>query len=330
MPDATTPPELTAEQADATIRSKAYVGLLVVVAVIGVIVSIAAWCFLEAIYQIQQELYVHLPHAVGYQNGPPKWWPLPVLAIGALIVALAITRLPGDGGHIPAKGLSAGGPSGPDIVPGVLLAGLATLGFGLVLGPEAPLIVLGAGLAGATISLARRDTPPQALMLVAAAGSFSAMSFIFASPLIAAVILIEATAIGGPRLRLLLVPGLLAAGIGSLVSLGIGSLSGLSTHDYALGPLPLSALGHLTAGQFGWTKSVGLGRWRATGTAKGTCLQPSGCWSVRCRALSGHARTRRDLLVATYGGRSALSSPEGGARRGAVKEAAVRLAGARP
>ena len=67
-----------------------------------------------------------------------------------------------------------------------------------------------------------------------------------------------------------------------------------------------------------------------TGTAKGTCLQPSGCWSVRCRALSGHARTRRDLLVATYGGRSALSSPEGGARRGAVKEAAVRLAGARP
>ena len=74
---------------------------------------------------------------------------------GALIVALAITRLPGDGGHVPARGLSTGGPSGPDIVPGVPLAGLATIGFGLVLGPEAPLIVLGAGLAGATISLAR-------------------------------------------------------------------------------------------------------------------------------------------------------------------------------
>ena len=82
------------------------------------------------------------------------------------------------------------------------------------------MIVLGAGLAGATISLGRRDTPPQPLMLVAASGSFAAMSFIFASPLIAAVILIEATAIGGPRLRLVLVPGLLAAGIGSLVSLG--------------------------------------------------------------------------------------------------------------
>ena len=258
MPDASTPPELTAEQADATMRSKAFIGLLVVVAVIGVVVSIAAWCFLEAIFQIQQELYVHLPHAVGYQNGPPKWWSLPVLAVGALIVAVAITRLPGDGGHIPAKGLSTGGPSGPDIVPGVVLAGLATIGFGLVLGPEAPLIVVGAGLAGLMISLPRRDTPPQARMLVVAAGSISAMSFIFSSPLIAAVILIEATAIGGARLRLLLVPGLLAAGIGALVSLGIGSLSGLSTHDYALGPLPLSTLAHLTAGQFGWTIALAI------------------------------------------------------------------------
>ena len=258
MPDAAKPPELSAEQADATIRSKAYVGLLVVVAVIGVVVSIVAWCFLEAIFQIQQELFVRIPDGLGYEHGPPKWWLLLVLAVGALIVALAITRLPGDGGHIPAKGLSAGGPSGPDVVPGVLLAGLATLGFGLVLGPEAPLIVLGAGLAGAMISLARRDIPPQPLMLVAASGSFAAMSFIFASPLIAAVILIEATAIGGPRLRLLLVPGLLAAGIGSLVSLGVGSLSGLSTHDYALGPIALPTLGHLQASQFGWTIALAI------------------------------------------------------------------------
>src|SRR5437763_5558268 len=124
MPDGAPPSELTSEQADATIRSKAYVGLLVVVAVIGIVVSLAAWCFLEGIYQLQQELYVHLPHAVGYSHGPPKWWSLPILAIGALIAALAITRLPGDGGHIPAKGLSVGGASGPEVVPGVVLAGL--------------------------------------------------------------------------------------------------------------------------------------------------------------------------------------------------------------
>jgi H+/Cl- antiporter ClcA len=253
MPGTGTPPEITAEQADALIRSKGYVALLALVAIIGVIVSLAAWCFLQGIHQIQQELYTHLPHALGYDNGPPKWWPLPILAIGALIVALAISRLPGNGGHIPAEGLAAGGPSGPQVLPGVILAGLATIGSGLVLGPEGPLIALGAGTATLLVSLGRRETPPQALLVVAAAGSFAAMSFIFANPLIAAVILIEATGLGGPKLRVVVVPGLLAAGIGSLVSIGMGAFTGLSTSAYALGPLPLTPASQPHFGEFAWT-----------------------------------------------------------------------------
>ncbi|MGZ4191285.1 MAG: chloride channel protein [Solirubrobacteraceae bacterium] len=246
------PAELGSDQVDAMMRSKPFAGLLIVVAIVGVIVSLAAWCFLEAIHQIQQELYTHLPHAVGYASAP-KWWPLPVLAIGALIVALAITRLPGNGGHIPADGLAVGGPSGPAVLPGIILAGLATIGSGLVLGPEGPLIALGGGLAALLISLSRRETPPQVGMVVGAAGSFAALSFIFTSPLIAAVILIEASAIGGPRMRIVLVPGLLAAGIGTLVSIGIGSFTGLSTSAYALGPLALTGAPRPTAGAFGWT-----------------------------------------------------------------------------
>lgn len=261
---AQTPPEesrggeLTAAQADAMIRSRQYIALLVVVAIIGVIVSLAAWCFLEGIYQLQQELFTHLPHALGYEDGAPEWWPLPVLAVGGLIVALAIAKLPGDGGHIPAEGLAAGGPPKVTDLPGVILAGLATIGFGLVLGPEAPLIAIGAGLAVLTVSLSRRDMPPQALMVVAAAGSFAALSFIFASPLIAAVILIEATALGGPKLRVVLVPGLMAAGIGTLVSLGIGNLTGLNSSAYALGSLPLTTAPSLTVGDFGWTIALAL------------------------------------------------------------------------
>lgn len=250
--------EPSAEQADATIRSRQYAALLVVVAVIGVIVSLAAWCFLEAVHQIQRELYTHLPHALGYQHGPPKWWSLPILAIGALIVAFAIARLPGNGGHVPAEGLAMGEPAGPSVLPGVVLAGLGTIGFGLVLGPEAPLIAIGAGTAMLTIGLARRKTPPQALMIIGAAGSFAAISLIFGSPLIAAVLLIEAIGIGGPRLRVILLPGLLAAGIGSLVSLGIGHFTGLSTSAYALGPLPLSATHHPHVGEFGWTIVLAL------------------------------------------------------------------------
>ncbi len=250
--------ELSSEQADATIRSRQYTVLLVLVAVIGVIVSLGAWCFLEAIHQIQQELFTHLPHALGYQHGPPTWWPLPILAVGSLITALAIARLPGNGGHVPAEGLAAGAPASPNVLPGVILAGLGTIAFGLVLGPEAPLIAIGAGLATLLIKLARRDTPPEALLVIGAAGSFAAIAFIFSSPVIAAVLLIEAAGLGGPRMRVVLLPGLLASGIGSLVSLGMGAFTGLSTSAYALGPLPISATHQPELGEFGWTIALAI------------------------------------------------------------------------
>jgi H+/Cl- antiporter ClcA len=238
--------------------SKPFVVLLVLVAVVGVVVSLAAWCFLELIHQIQQEVFVHLPHAFGYSS-EPRWWPLPVLPIAAFITALAIEKLPGRGGHIPADGLATGGPP-PTIfeLPGIVLAALATIGLGLVLGPEAPLIALGSGLGAFFIRRARKDAQPQIVTLVAAAGSFAAVSFVFSSPLIAAVILIEASGIGGAKLPLLLVPGLLAAGIGSLVSLGMGSFTGLSTSAYALSALSLPNFARPTAGNFAWSIALAI------------------------------------------------------------------------
>jgi H+/Cl- antiporter ClcA len=257
--DAGSPPEITAEQAATTLASRSYVVLLVIVSIVGVVVSFATWGFLELIHQITQELYTHLPHALGYDDGPPVWWPLPVLAIAGVIVALAIDRLPGRGGHIPAMGLATGKPVTPVELPGILLAGLAGIGFGIVLGPEAPLLALGPGLAVLMITLARRDTPQQALMLIGAAGAFAAMSFLFVSPVIAAVLMIEATGIGGARLPLVVIPGLLAAGIGSLLAIGIGSWTGLNRSAIALGPVQgLPAFGHPTVAQFGWTIALAL------------------------------------------------------------------------
>ncbi len=259
MADTAASVEPTAEQAAATMRSRHYVVLLVLVAVVGVIVSFATWCFLELIYQITRELYTHLPNALGYRHGPPVWWPLPVLAIAGVIVALAISRLPGGGGHIPAKGLAAGKPTTPVGLPGVLIAGLVSVGFGVVLGPEAPLLALGPGLAVVTILLVRRDTPASVRMVVGAAGAFAALSFLFVSPLIAAVIIIEATGIGGPRFPLVVIPGLLAAGIGSLLAIGLGSWTGLPRGEIALGPLQhLPAFTHPTISDFGWTIALAL------------------------------------------------------------------------
>ena len=64
----------------------------------------------------------------------------------------------------------------------MLLAAVATLGLGLVLGPEGPLIALGIGLGTIAMRLVKRDAPDQALGLMAAAGSFAAVSSIFGSP----------------------------------------------------------------------------------------------------------------------------------------------------
>ena len=47
----------------------------------------------------------------------------------------------------------------PIDLPGVLLAALATLGLGLVLGPEGPLIALGLGLGTLAMRLVKRDAP---------------------------------------------------------------------------------------------------------------------------------------------------------------------------
>jgi H+/Cl- antiporter ClcA len=258
MADAAAAPEPTAEQVSATMRSKPFIVLLVIVSVVGVIVSLASWCFLELIYQITRELYTHLPHALGYDNGPPLWWPIPILAIAGVIVALAITRLPGNGGHIPAKGLASGDPPKPIDLPGIILAGLVSISFGIVIGPEGPLIALGTGVAILTIRAARRDTAPQVLLVIGAAGSFAAVSFIFASPLIAAILMIEIAGIGGPRLTMLLIPGLLSAGIGSLVSLGMGSFTGLSSSAFALEPVSLPHFGTLHIAQFGWTIALAI------------------------------------------------------------------------
>ena len=124
---------------------------------------------------------------------------------------------------MPAEGIAASGsPTRPIELPGVVLAAFATLGLGLVLGPEAPLIAIGMGLGMLAIQLIRREAPDQMLSLMAVTGAFAAISSLFGSPVVGAVIMIEAAGLGGAALPVILVPGLLAAGIGGLVFTGLG------------------------------------------------------------------------------------------------------------
>jgi H+/Cl- antiporter ClcA len=218
--------------------SRRYVVLLALAAVVGLVASFAAWCFLELMHEAQHGIYHSLPDTFGYDS-PPEWWPLPFLAIAGVVVAFAIVKLPGTGGHAPAHGIDPA-PTQPIELPGVLLAALAGFAAGIVLGPEAPLIALGGGLGFAVIRLLRSGVPAETETVIAASGSFAAVSFLFGSPLIAAVILVEAAGLGGPRLPLVLIPGLMAAGIGTLVETGMGSWTGVETDDIAMSLIPVS------------------------------------------------------------------------------------------
>ncbi|WP_329464673.1 chloride channel protein [Streptomyces sp. NBC_01431] len=237
------------------LRSRAYLMLLVLSALIGVPVSAAAFGFLALVGELQPLIYTDLPTSLGF-DGTPPWWPLPLLAVGGLLTALTIKYLPGHGGHEPTAGFKAGGPPTPIELPGIFLAALATLCFAAVLGPEAPLLALGGGLGAGAVRMVKRNPPEQASAVLGAAGSFAAISSLLGSPLLGAFLLMEASGLGGPMMAMVLVPGLLAAGIGALIFVGLGSWTGLGTYSLALNHVPKAT--HPTAAEFGWALVIGL------------------------------------------------------------------------
>lgn len=253
----TTPPTAppahpgTARPADplALLRSRRYVGLLVLAAVLGAPIAAAAYGFLKLVDLLQKEVFTDLPSGLGF-HGEPLWWPLLPLALAGLLVGLTIRYLPGRGGHSPAAGLRPGGLVEPAAIPGIFLAALATLSLGAVLGPEAPLIALGGGLAVLVVRAARRGTPEQAVAMVGAAGSFAAIATLFGSPLAAAFLLMEAVGLSGAMLEVVLLPGLLAAGVGALIFVGLDTWTGFGSFSLAIPHLP--PYSHPDLAQFGW------------------------------------------------------------------------------
>jgi len=75
---------------------------------------------------------------------------------------------------------------------------------------------------------------------------------------IGAVVVLEAAGLGGPMSTLVLLPGLIAGGLGSLVFIGMGDWTGLSTSAWALSPLALPPFSGPSWGEFGWTIALGI------------------------------------------------------------------------
>jgi H+/Cl- antiporter ClcA len=258
MTDAAAAPEQPPAPAGPTelLKSRSYVVLLVVGAVVGVPVAAIAYFFLEAIARVQTGIFTDLPADLGFR-GEPLWWPLPWLALSGLLVALAIRYLPGTGGHEPSEGFQVGGgPTSPKDLFGIFAAAFATLSLGVVLGPEAPLIAIGSGLGVLALHLVKRDAPAMAALVIGGAGSFAAIATLLGSPLVGAFLLMEAVGLGGPTMDMVLLPGLLAAGVGSLIFVGLDHLTGFGTFSLAIPHIP--HVGSPTGAEFLWAVGIGL------------------------------------------------------------------------
>jgi H+/Cl- antiporter ClcA len=218
-------------------RAWTYLRTLALAALLGFPVAAAAVLFQTAIHDVIHFVWEVVPHWLEWSE-PAWWYVILVPALAGALVALFL-RLPGHGGHSPLEGISTA-PIRPVELPGILLAGLATLGLGLVLGPEAPLIALGLGLGAIAVRLVRvQETEAQLLVL---AGAFAAVAALFGGPLVAAVMLLELVATSGaiPAAMIVraLLPGFVAAGTGALVFTGVQNWQGLHQTDLSLPSLP--------------------------------------------------------------------------------------------
>jgi H+/Cl- antiporter ClcA len=270
----------------AVLRSKAYLSALVLAALLGIPISAVAYGFLALVSKLQKVIFEDLPGDL-FTGTTPAWWPVPWLVLCGVLTGSVIRYLPGNAGHSPALGFQVGGgPPRDRDLPGIVLAALATLALGAVLGPEAPLIAIGGGLAALTVRLVNRDAPPMALTIMASAGSFAAVSTLLGSPLLGAFLIMEAAGVGGVTLSLVALPGLLSSGIGALVFIGLNNWTGLGSFSLALTSVPPAV--NPTVATMSWALVLGA------------AATPIG-WVIRSIALTLRPVVHRNRVVVTAG-----------------------------
>ena len=76
----TTPPDPLA-----LLRSRSYLVLLVLAAIVGVPVSAAAYFFLALVSKLQGWVFTSLPKELGF-HAEPLWWPILPLALAGVLV----------------------------------------------------------------------------------------------------------------------------------------------------------------------------------------------------------------------------------------------------
>lgn len=226
---------MTADAAGTGAAARPRIGpLLVMAAVVGIVASLLAVLFVTVEHELQAALWTHLPEALGL-SATPAWLVFALLIVGAVLTWGAV-QLPGHGGHSPLDEMSFA--IDPRHIASAVLAALASLSFGAVLGPEGPLLAVGAA-AGAVLM---RSKDEQVHQLAMAAGAVAAMGLILGNPLIVMILVLEGAVLkgspGGSRAMITIMPVLVALGFGYLIQVGVGDWGGFGESVLAVPGLP--------------------------------------------------------------------------------------------
>ena len=209
-------------------------GALGMAVLLGVLGAIGAAVFLMVMSWATDVVWEWLPEQVGLSS-VPWWWVVGGLLVGALLIIAAQRLGPGMGSPLDGFHFDVG----PSRALAALSVALATLVFGGVLGPEAPLIVVGTVIGG----FITRHKSPQVQQFAMALGGIAAIGTILGNPFIAAFMVLEFAALGAMP-RQALVPLFVALGSGYLVLTGIGPFTGLGQVE--LGVPGITEVDHLT------------------------------------------------------------------------------------
>ena len=204
-------------------------------AMVGLPTGLVAFLFISVVHLLEHWLWDELPHLLGAE-APPWYLVLGLPVLGGALVHLA-RMLPGGGGDSPLDTNHAPSAS-PSLrgLWGVMAAALATLPFGLVLGPEAPLISMGMIVAAWLTSWVK--LPQFDRMMVSMSGSAAAMSTLFGGPLVAGMMILESAAGTAVPIMAVVIPSLTSAAVAYLLITGLGMMSGLPMAGLAVPGLP--------------------------------------------------------------------------------------------
>ncbi|GMA34686.1 hypothetical protein GCM10025876_08900 [Demequina litorisediminis] len=164
---------------------------------VGAMCAVVLWAIDVAAEGVTHVMWDWIPEVAGF-DAEAWWWPIIVLGLAGTAVGTIVRHAPGHAGYDSATTELVAPPLPLKALPGIAAALIVSLGAGVSLGPESPIISIAVGLSVWGLARILPNAQAGQILLVAGAGMLGAM---FGSPVAAALLLTEMVAgIKGPGL----------------------------------------------------------------------------------------------------------------------------------